>query len=108
MCFFRKRKSNAVKNEEDRALVESNAKSINSLIILCDSEEFCNKLKDIEEKLKYLTPSVSNEVYKFDKEIRDCIEELKLALAKSSTPNEKANSLLKQLTLLISDRNVNL
>ncbi len=108
MGLFGKKKTDAIKNSEDRDLIEFNSKSIKSLIILCDSEEFSSKLKRVEEDLKYLTPSVTKEVYKYDQKIKACIEDLKIALTKNSMPDVKANNLLKELVVLISDRNSNM
>lgn len=106
MCFFKKKQSTAV--QEDRELVAKNEKSIEALIVLAgDNEDFKKQLRLLQEKLKYLTPSET--VKDYDKKIRNEIEDLRIILNKSEGElPKKAENTLKQILVLIGDRNANM
>lgn len=106
MFLFRKKsKSDSVK--ENRELIESNEKAIESLIVLIrNNEEFSKELRQTQEKIKYLTPSSDSKVVDYDKKIKNLIEDLRIVLVKADdgeTP-QKANAILTQIKLAIADR----
>ena len=108
MCFFKKKKNLAKKNNEDRALIESNSLAINALMILSEDKEFNKSLLKLQEEIKYLIPSTQDKIYSFDKKIQHLIEDLKIVLTKNGVPELKANNILKEIRVLIADRNSNM
>lgn len=107
MWFFGKKKTQANKNSDDRNLIDVNYRSIEALIVLSTDQEFTASLKKLQEQLKYLTPSTSDKVYGYDKKIKGCIEDLKIALTKDGDAknNAKAKLLIQDIKVLIADRN---
>lgn len=105
MCLFKKKKNLAKKNSDDRALIEANSRAISLLMILSEDKEFNKSLLKLQEELKYLTPSIEDKIYSFDKKIQNLIEDLKIVLTKNGMPEVKANNLLKEIRVMISDRN---
>ena len=110
MCFFRKKKTTTKLIAEDRELIATNQKSIETLITLSTNEEFDETLKKLQEQLKYLVPSRSEKTLKYDKKIKDALEDLKIALTKNgdAEDNKKVPSIVQDIKVLISDRNINL
>ena len=109
MCIF-KRKKVADKVKEDRELIELNAKSIDSLIVLAkDNQELISQLKDLKEAVKYLIPSENSKVIDYDKTIKNKIGDLRIALTKSNGENsKKIEEATGDLKLAIADRNTRL
>ncbi len=106
MCF--RRKTKAESNIQDREIIEENSKTIDVLIKLSNDEEYIEKLRYVQETLKYLTPSTDGKVYAADKKIRNIIGDLKIALNKSVDKEEckKADGLLRDLDVAIAERKV--
>lgn len=107
MCFFKK-KPIADKTLDDRNLISTTEKTVDSLIVLArQSEEFKKRLQHVQEKIKYLTPSVGGMEY--DKKIKNAIDDLRIVLVKAENGElpQKANNLLTQIEVLIADRNAN-
>ncbi|MBQ8302640.1 MAG: hypothetical protein IJX97_03715 [Clostridia bacterium] len=98
-----KKKSNGVKNGEDRELIDRNYKLVEALIVLSSDEELTEQLGDVKEKLKYLTPSENPKVYDADKKITNAIQDMKILLTKEAVP--KAKTALKELLVLVAERN---
>lgn len=109
MCFFKKKKV-AEKVKIDRELVDENSKSINALVVLAkDNSEIVSKLKDLQEKLKYLIPSDKSTVTDYDKVIKNKIGDLKIILTKSDGEvTKKATNILTEIELAVADRNTKL
>ena len=108
MCFFKK-KSAADVAANDREMISMNEKQIASLIVLAGQDEaFIEELKAVREQIKFLTPSTNGKVVDYDKKIKGIIEDLKIVLTKASGEPlpQKANNLLTQIKLCITDRNV--
>lgn len=108
MGLFR-RKKDSEKVSEDRQLVSTNEKTVDSLIILAKgNDEFVQQLKLLQEKLKYLTPTETAKDY--DKKIKNQIEDLRIVLVKADGQElpKKAENILTQIQVLISDRNANI
>ena len=107
MCFFRK-KRDAEKIAANKELIEDNAKSMDSLIVLAEHAEndgLVKDMKELREQLKYLIATGNEKVKEFDKKIKNVIGDLKIVLVKADgESNEKAGKLLLQLKLLIADR----
>lgn len=106
MGLFRRGKA-ADKNKEDRALISSNERAIDALIILSEqNEEMKEDLKAVKEKIKYLVPSAEGKILDFDKKIKNLIEDMRIALVKADgETNKKVESILKDIKLAIADRN---
>lgn len=104
--FGKKKASEKVRN--DRELIEENANSIDSLIVLAkDNEELVQKLRVLKEKLKYLTPLQDPKVTDYDKKIKNLIEDMRIALVKSDGGRtNKVDDALLNINLAITDRNV--
>lgn len=105
MWLFRK-KTASEKTLNDRELIASNAKAIESLIVLAHDDSLNSDFADIKEKIKYLIPSSNPKVIDKDKQIRNAIGDLRIALTKSSgKSDERTNDLITDLKLVIADRN---
>lgn len=106
MWFFKK-KNNADKTKEDRELISENAKAIDALIVLVgDNQDFVNKLKELQEKLKYLIASSDSKIFDFDKLIKNKIGDLRILLTKSEgNLSKKEINALQDIELTIVDRN---
>lgn len=109
MGLFHRKKA-AVKNLEDRELVESNARSIEALVVLAESnEEVIGDFRALQEKIKYLIPSEDHKIYDFDKKIKNLIEDLRIALVKEDGEfGKKAKNIMVEIKLAIADRNTKL
>lgn len=109
MCFFKKKKA-AVKNAEDRELIEANSKSIEALLVLAENNpEVTESLKQLQEKIKYLVPSAESKVIDADKKIRNLIGDLRIALTKSDgDESKKVDRFFTEIKMAIADRNVRL
>ena len=109
MCFFRKKKA-AVKNSEDREIIEHNSKSIDALLILAEeNEEFKSDLLELKESIKYLVPSYDSKVIDADKKIRNLIGDLRIALTKSEGEDSKKTSrYFQEIRMAVADRNARL
>ena len=109
MCFRRKKASEKV--EDNRELISSNSRSMESLVVLArDDEELKKKFRQLEEKIKYLTPSTNGKVLDCDKKIKNLIEDLRIVLVKADGEPmpPKGENLLRQIELMIADRNAKL
>lgn len=104
--FFKKKKSLTETNREDRKLIESNAKSFETLLILSKNESFKKELTRVQGKVKFLTPSTIEKVFNFDKKIKEAIGDLKISLTKDgdTESNLKAIKLLQDIEILITER----
>lgn len=109
MCIF-KRKKASDKVKDDRELIEFNAKSMDSLIVLAkDNQELISRLRDLKEAVKYLIPSDNSKVVDYDKTIKNKIGDLRIALTKSNGENsKKIDEAIGDLKLSIADRNIRL
>lgn len=109
MCFFRKKKA-AVKNSEDREIIEHNSKAIDALLVLAEeNDEFKGELLELQEKLKYLVPSADSKVIDGDKKIRNLIGDLRIALTKSDGEDSKKTSrYFQEIKMAVADRNARL
>ena len=110
MCFRRKKVSEKV--YDNRELISHNERAVAALIVLAEGdEELIEEFRQLQEKIKYLTPSNNGKVVDCDKKIKNLIEDLRIVLVKADKKSEdeglsaKASSLLKQIKLTIADRN---
>lgn len=106
MCLFKKNKTSE-KTLNDRELIESNSKTIESLIVLAsDNTLLIGEFAAIKEKIKYLIPSSNSKIIDKDKQIKNTIGDLRIALTKSNGQSDnKTNELITDLKLVIADRN---
>ena len=103
------RKKASVKVSEDRELISTNEKSFEALVALAgENEEYKQKLRRLQEKVKFLTPAEG--VKDYDKKIRNAIEDLRIILVKAAGEElpKKAESALVNIEVIISDRNAHL
>ena len=113
MCF-RKKVKTAAAVREDREKISSNSKFIESVIARChDEHEYVKRLKDLQEKLKYLIPSPKTEVLEYEKAIEKKIVDLNRAVMSYNDDlvkgeiefNRETNNLIIDIYALIADRN---
>lgn len=106
MWFFKRKKSSDVA-KEDRAVIETNSKAIDTLIILAKNNiEIINELYALQEKLKYLAPSTKAKILERDKKIGDKLDDLKVVLTKSDGQiSKKEQDILFDINLAIAERN---
>ena len=108
MCF--KKKKNVDKVKEDRELVAFNSKSIETLLVHAEkNQDLTNELKELQNKLNYLIPSIKSEILDYDKKIKNKIGDMKIALTKSDgETSNKAEDILKDIKIAIAERNARL
>ena len=106
MCFRRRKASEKV--IDNRELISTNERAIESLIVLArEDEELKAKFRQLQEKIKYLTPSTNSKVTDYDKKIKNLIEDLRIVLVKADGEPmpPKGENLVRQIELAIADRN---
>lgn len=106
MCFFKK-KTAAVRNKNDRDLIEENAKAIDALLVLASADEVKTELKDLQEQIKYTTSLATDKAYAADKKIKHLIEDLKIEFVRDKEGDKaaaKINGLIKDLKLAVVER----
>ena len=105
-----KKKKTAEKVQDDRNLIEMNSNTIEALLILAEgNSETINQLKYLKNQLMYLIPSDNTQILNYDKQIKNILGDLRIALTKSSgAEDKKATRLLTDVKQAIADRNVNL
>ena len=108
MLFFKK-KNAADKTKEDSDLIKQNDKRIEALIVLArENRELINRLREVQEKIRYLTPRADAKVMEFDQKIKEQIEDLKIRMVKDEDAEkalQAAERTILQIGVLISDRN---
>ena len=108
MLFFKK-KNAADKTKEDSDLIKQNDKRIEALIVLArENRELINRLREVQEKIRYLTPRADAKVMEFDQKIKEQIEDLKIRMVKDEDAEkalQAAERAILQIGVLISDRN---
>ena len=106
MLFFKK-KTNQVKNTNDREMIESNANSMETLLILAKDEEVKVELKKMLEQIKYIIALPDAKAMDYDKKIKNAISDIKIELVKDKDDEKaiaKVQSLMRDLKLLIAER----
>lgn len=106
MLFFKK-KTNKVKNTNDREIIETNANAIDTLIVLTKNEEVKAELKKMQEQIKYIIALPDSKAIDHDKKIRNTISDIKIELVKDKDDEKtiaKVQSLMRDLNLLIAER----
>lgn len=109
MCFwFFKKKKPVDRVKADRDLVETNAKTVEALVILAQGNaEVEAQLRELQEKLKYLIPTEDPKVYDCDKGIRNKLGDLRIALTKADgESSKKVQECITEIKLAMADRNV--
>ena len=109
MCLF-KRKNAADKAKENRELIAANSNAVDGLIVLAGTnDELIAELKDLKEKLKYLIPSDNVKVVDYDKQIKNMLGDLRIALTKADGEvSKKAKDLIRDIKLAAADRSTKL
>ena len=107
--FFKKKKSEREKLLENKHAVEDMATSIDVLLSIGnENEELCEILKDVQDKIKYFNPSMSDDVLALDKKIANTLGDLKIEINKAKTKEDysKALEMAKDIQIsLIVERN---
>ncbi len=104
MLFKKKPESEIV--AEDRKLIETNSKTVGKLTMLVENnEELTSKLKDLQEKLKYLKPVNTKEAMEEDRKIGEKIDDLKIELARhNGETSYRINNAISDILLLLVNR----
>ena len=99
MLFGNKKKISQDVLRASSYLIQDNATSMDVLISMArDDEAVVERLKKIQDKVKYLSPSESKEVADCDKRITAKIGDIKILLVKAKTDMfEKVNEELDSL-----------
>jgi hypothetical protein len=108
MCFFKKNTKPAEKNQEDRDLIETASGLVGTLIVQAEGdEELVEKLKNLQEKVKYMTPSTDAKILGYDKKIQNKITDFKVVmLKKTGTERVKAvDDFVRDVNMLVEERN---
>ena len=102
MCFWKKKKNNTTKILENKHFIEDMASSVDVLLSLGkEDSEYIDILTDIQDKIKYLNPSLNEEVTNLDAKIAD-----KLELMKKETQDARQTGnfiIVKDMALEIRD-----
>ena len=109
--FGRKKNNNQAEINKNRDLIENTAKSMDTLIMLSKADkELADKLKELQNQIKYFIPSGDKKVQKIDDHINDLLEDLRKTLLKENY-NDYASDLhniLRNLEIAITDRKANI
>lgn len=115
LCVFlivKKKKGNKTEKEvvnDSKDLVAANAQTIEVLLVLADGkEDLCRELREMQDKLKYLTPSTDERVKQIDEKIRGELGDLKIELSKKKPEDkdDKAAAHLDNIRVKIAERSV--
>ncbi len=94
---------------ESRQIIGDNANSVEVLLVLASGkEEMTKTLKDLQEKLKYLSPSADERVKALDMKIKDALGDIKIELTKSKGGDDsgKADKYVQEIQVHIAERSV--
>ncbi|MCD8372076.1 MAG: hypothetical protein LUD27_02100 [Clostridia bacterium] len=103
----RKNKDSDEKIIESRGDVNGNVQAIEALLVLADGlPELTARLKALQDKIKYLTPSSKKEVASIDEKIYNALGDAKIELSKAKDDKKtgKTQKYLDQIDLLIAER----
>ena len=80
--------------------------SLETLKVATDNAEILAKIDQIQEKIKYMNPTLDKTAQNFDKKINDAIGDLKISVMKIKTEDDVAKILtsFKHLDMLVADR----
>lgn len=108
MCFKCKKAKPAEQNKADRDLVETTADLVNVLIVQAgDDEALSKKLKDLQEKIRYMTPSTDDKIISYDKKIQNKITDFKVVMLKKSGDDrvKAVDDFIRDVLMLVEERN---
>lgn len=87
-----------------RELIASNASKVEVLLVLAEGDaELCEKLKKLQDELRYLSPSRNEKVKTVDEKISGVLGDLKIALNKKKEDGDKR---IEEIRVLIAERSV--
>lgn len=105
---FRKKSGRSTEKDiliESKELISKNAQTIEVLKVLASGkQELVSTLNLLEDRLRYLTPSVNEKVVAIDRQINDCLGDFKIALNKNK--EDGYEGFVKNIKMLIADRSV--
>lgn len=109
LVFVGKKKSTPTDTDTDNKLIAENSKFVEVLLVQAEgNDEVVNELNDLKEALKYLKPSKDKKVYDYDKKIKDSLGDLKIAFTKTDGEGSKKTvQLIKEIKMLVAERNIN-
>ena len=104
MIFKKKTEADIV--AKDRRLIDDNSKAVGKLVILINNnDELISKLKDLEEKLKYLKPVNTIDAMEEDIKIGNKIDDLKIELSRiNGETSPRVNTIISEIMVLIINR----
>ena len=110
LVLLGKKKSTPADTDADNKLIAENFKFVDVLLVQAEgNEEVVKELNELKENLKYLKPSKEKKVYDYDKKIKDSLGDLKIAFTKTDgEESKKTVQLIKEIKMLVAERNVNL
>ena len=104
MCFGKK-KNSAELTADDRQILKESSDKVGKLVMLTSDETAIAKLKDLQEKIKYLMPAKTKETLGIDKRIADKVDDLKAELVKHGDKPTKIDDVISDILLLLVNRN---
>ena len=105
MCIFKRRKAPGVTYSDDRKTILLASQEIDVLIVLDENKFYLDKLKELQDVLKFLSPRENQEVYEMDLKIKDKIGDLKLMLNKDNDiKDESVDKIISNIFVMIQER----
>ena len=94
--------------DESRSLVAMNREYIEVLLVLSEGKDAIrDTLTDIQDSIRFLSPSTDPKVKDIDKKIKSKLEDLKLELAKKKDDgDEKVLSLIQDVKVYVAERSM--
>ena len=103
MCW--KKKVLGVTYIDDRKTLLLAAQEVDVLIVLDRKKLYEDRLKELQDTLKYLSPRENQAVYEIDMKIRDKIGDLKLILNKDKdVEDDNIDSIITNIFVMIKER----
>lgn len=106
MCFFKKRKTNDEGLKENKRQIEMMTGSLETLKVATENAEILAKIDRVQEKVKYMNPTVNKTAQSYDKKIIDAIGDLKISIVKLKSEEDltKIMGEFKHIEMLVADR----
>ncbi len=92
-----------VQNDKDNEHVSKFAARVDVLITMASDEDVIKSLKDLKNKIEYLSVSPKKEVISLDKKIGDALDDLKILISKSKEKEDVLGA-IKEIQVKIKHR----
>ncbi len=109
MWPFKKKKTDRDLLLESRTAVSDNAQTIEVLLVLAKGKDaLIKELQDLQEKLKYLSPSTEDKVKDIDKKIKNLLGDIKIELNKHREGDDvgKTMRILEEIQVNVAERSL--